>query len=674
MNGRLQKPFAKQAFIKERPGVVELYRICQENVNAEMAGDPSSAERQQGLIPASQNFVDSWNVQSQIEEGRKVSMSGFINENEEISITDADGNKKWIQVQEPLLSGYNIPYIQNPEEGSLGESVTDPSTLVSSERSPEITEPTKIYDTELQASVQQPLPNTECSQSYEAEPQAPVWQTSPNTERSWSYEAEPQISVRQPLPNTERSQRYKVEPQAPVQQTVANTERPQIYKPGSQGTDKQKYTSPKQVSAREIVKEAVEKIIRENIIRTVGEEIYILRSYPARFKKLAGNEAQQFINKFVREKMNCECTVSDIDKIKKSLLYDDRIICKEVDSLPPYYWPFVDGLVDIRTGIKIPNEGQFFYTNCFSCSYDGSKQCPCFDDLIDTMTGSDPLLQERIWEIIGYILSNDNNAKSFFSFIGPKDTGKSLLANIISGIFLEGAVASCGIGEFGRKFANADFIDKRLVISTDLTDAVVGAAAVGTVKSITGGDLMRLEEKHKKARSGKLTCKLLFGSNFPIRTEKPDPAFNERQVVVPFNYPIPKDRQNKQLVEELKEETGGIVNKAIKAYLRLVANNYIFQEIGNQIPEGLCIDQEKVIKDFSLEICDFTDVNAKIFTEDLHNKYQEFCLLKGIQPLEKDEFSKVFNNINKGDTVEKRKINIKGDTRMGYRGVKIREN
>ena len=55
-----------------------------------------------------------------------------------------------------------------------------------------------------------------------------------------------------------------------------------------------------------------------------------------------------------------------------------------------------------------------------------------------------------------------------------------------------------------------------------------------------------------------------------IRTEIFDSAFNDRHVIIPFNCPVPKDKQDFQLEEKLLLEAPGICRKAIEYYNALL--------------------------------------------------------------------------------------------------------
>lgn len=195
-------------------------------------------------------------------------------------------------------------------------------------------------------------------------------------------------------------------------------------------------------------------------------------------------------------------------------------------------------------------EERYFYTETFSSRFCPEAQCPLFDQLVASAMGNDTILIELLWQAVGDILSNGNLAKVFFLFWGPKDTGKSLIAEIIAMLFEENAVKAIGINDLGTQFALAELVDKRLGICMDLGDETLSPASIGKIKSITGGDRIRIEAKYKPAITTKINAKLLFGSNHLIKLKTPDAAFSERMILIPFRYPVPKEKQDKMLLKK----------------------------------------------------------------------------------------------------------------------------
>lgn len=396
---------------------------------------------------------------------------------------------------------------------------------------------------------------------------------------------------------------------------------------------------------------------------------YFSRVPPMCYQELKGAKIYHFIDKFINES-EMWIERNRYDEVKKSLLYNHKIAVNQAPILPPNIWAFRNGLVDIRSGEMLPEPQKYFYTSALNCDYIPTAICPQFEKLLSVITNDDKILVENIWRIIGYLLSNDNNWKAFFVFQGPKDTGKSLLANIISKILGEDAVVSMRISEIGKKFTLSEMQDKKLAVCMDLTDELLDAIAVGAIKMITGNDLIRTEEKYKTGNTVRLRTRLLFGTNHPIRLKKPDSAFLEREVVIPFYYQIPLERQNKNLLYELKTEFSGIGIKAIGAYFRLVNDNYVICNVPLNISAQDCFDHEKIVKSFATERCDFSDPNAKISTQELFDEYINYANEYKLGFLEKDKFSEIFNRLN--TTVVKKKIVVNKKSLQGYVGVKLK--
>lgn len=416
-------------------------------------------------------------------------------------------------------------------------------------------------------------------------------------------------------------------------------------------------------------KEIADILAGTGFVCTYEDEFYILANYPRRFKKLEGKAVQRMIDSFVKQR---GINISPLlyDEVRKCLLYNSQIQVIKEPGLPSHIWPFADGLVDIRYGSRIENNMKFFFTTALSCSYIPNAKCPAFDQFLQSVTGGDMEMIDLIWKIIGYILSDDVGWKAFFVFRGPKDTGKSLLANVIASLFEQEAVTSMGITEIGKKFSMAELVNKKLTVCMDLTDEPLDPTTVGAIKTITGGDLIRAEGKYQTGRSVRIKSKLLFGTNHELQLKKSDQAFIERLIEIPFWYPVPKEKQNRNLLDALKQELPGIAVKAARAFLSLVANNYMVARPIITIPQGMSFDDEKIITEFASEKCDFCDATAKIATEDLYQGYRQFCHEKKLTVIEKSKFSEIFNRQNK--KVEKKKVNIDGQILQGYRGVRLK--
>ncbi|MFR5601172.1 MAG: phage/plasmid primase, P4 family [Lachnospiraceae bacterium] len=418
------------------------------------------------------------------------------------------------------------------------------------------------------------------------------------------------------------------------------------------------------------------KIYRELLslykIKVFEDEIYIFAPREGRYIKVSNLDLDRLINRHFGRAIEKNESLWCYYNAKEFIIRDYQLVVTKENFLPPEYWAFRNGLCNIYTEELIPNEGQFFLRNVLQCEYDPHAKCPTFERYIASVSGGDEAIANLLCEVWGYLLSRDTNGKVFFDFYGKKDTGKSLQANILAEIIGEDAISNLAAAEFSGRFDVAELNGKHINICMDLPDRPLSPDAVGKIKSITGNDVVRSDVKYKDAIKFKPTARLLFGSNAQIRTEIFDPAFNERLIMVPFLYPVPKEKQDFYLKEKLLQEKAGICNKVMEAYKRLKEKSYRFTTVS--VPEQISpqIDYETVIRCFAMEQCEFTDnENDKLSSSSLFHAFETFCAGKFIPPIDQIEFSKTFR-ILFVEKVEKKKIKENGESVQGFTKIKLK--
>ncbi|MDR1769411.1 MAG: DUF5906 domain-containing protein [Hungatella sp.] len=407
-------------------------------------------------------------------------------------------------------------------------------------------------------------------------------------------------------------------------------------------------------------------------IRSYKNDIYIFNKPKGIFQKLSSQELHYLINEYYGDIIEKQGNTSSYYMAEDFLRKQSSLVVNDADLLPLEYWGFRNGFYNIYNGSCIRNDGSYFVRHVLQCNFQAEAFCPNFDNYIYSIAAGDNRLITRLWEVIGYLLSNDTNGKVFIVFVGRKDTGKSLLANIISRIVGENDISYLSANDFSGRFDVSELNRKHLNICMDLPDRALSPDAVGKIKSITGNDVIRSDVKHKESISFKPTARLLFGSNALIRTELPDPAFYDRLIVIPFLYPVPKDKQDHRLEEKLVAEASGICLKAMEYYKKLKNRGYVFTEIS--LPEGLdaSINYNTVIRKFADGLCELTqNADDKVSSDALYTAFKNYCNSKNIAPLNQAEFSKRFKEIF-DDKVEKKKIKLNGSSLNGFTGVKLK--
>lgn len=353
------------------------------------------------------------------------------------------------------------------------------------------------------------------------------------------------------------------------------------------------------------------------------------------------------------------------------LLYKNPRLCVSCTTEGPERVFFQNGPYDLEHHCLSPLGPFEFFTSYLPFDYRPEQQeCPYFDRFVSAVSGGDPSVWQLIWEVLGYILSFDMSAKAFFVLQGVGDSGKSVFGNLVSSFFNPEALAHLDIYRFKDRFSTSALRGKRLNICMDLPRAKISREAIGTIKMLTGDDTITIEEKFRQSESYKPTCKLLFGSNFPLMPGDNDPAFRARLITIPFRYAVPKEQQDKHLLDKLLAERSAIAVKALDAYLELRRRNYRFPVV-----HGICdmngyVAENELMERFVRECCQFRP-DGFVFTADLQETYNAFRASCNVPPImDTSTFSKQFNAFCAG-RAKPRRLRRDGRNLNGYVGVAL---
>ena len=142
-------------------------------------------------------------------------------------------------------------------------------------------------------------------------------------------------------------------------------------------------------------------------------------------------------------------------------------------------------------------------------------------------------------------------------------------------------------------------------------------------------------------------------------------------IVVPFIKSIPKEEQNKNLLDDLWEERTDIVTRAIYAIRDVYDEKYVFSE---------CLVAERMkiqwrwheiadVLSFVSECCDLTDLSARTTVSELYMSYCSFCDDNDIDEKEIKGFSQVLKN---HFNLRPFKGEYKSHNLRGYKGIKLK--
>lgn len=353
-------------------------------------------------------------------------------------------------------------------------------------------------------------------------------------------------------------------------------------------------------------------------------------------------------------------------------------------TIDPNFIVFRNGRLDIRTREFADNDPLVFQTSYLNFNYDRyNTHCPNFEKYLESVSGGDPDIKELMLQTHGYIASCSMDAKSFFLFIGEGDTGKSLTIGLDTMFFPNDFVSTIELQALGDKFSTGNLANVRLNVGGDLPNKPLTPDVVKHVKGITGNDMMTAEKKFVQPFSFKPTCKLVFATNHPLVLQQRDDQFCERLVVIPFDNKIPKDRQDHDLLNKLRDELPAIFNMILEAFLRLRNNNFEFKKVVNlsnyvAIPlseSGSVSHLEEAVDDFvSIHYEITSDSDDFVSIKQLYAEFNAYYLQHYNLNTNQDKFSKAFRQLfDKSETngyPRKYQSNAHG---RGYQGIRRKD-
>ena len=416
-------------------------------------------------------------------------------------------------------------------------------------------------------------------------------------------------------------------------------------------------------------------------IKIYNESIYVWIG--SRYDLMTMLNFKRVLNSYFLNHAEAAGTAKLYDNIIDFLLCEDRLVATDADrKVVENKIALNNGYLDISTmKVMPPNPGLFFmvYLNIDVQNIVDNANTPVFDRFLSAVTGGDTVLQARIMEMIGYCLSNDMNAKAFFLLQGVSNSGKSTLINLLASFFADDLLAAVPLEEIGAQFAACELFGKALNINGELGAGSIKAQNARQIKVLTGNDLVSADVKYKSRVRFRNTAKMIFATNNPLYLEVNDEALLERIVVIPFAFAVPDESRNRNLMELLMAERGGIFLKAMGAYRGLVARNYRFS--GNYQLNAVCQQNNRNIAAGFVEV-DWLKVfieenliaaqDSGVFLSDVREAFEVWLHEKGsfgCKPLSDLEFGRAIRkHIPATAFTKKRKIRSANPTSylVGY--------
>lgn len=392
------------------------------------------------------------------------------------------------------------------------------------------------------------------------------------------------------------------------------------------------------------VKGCVQKFIRTN-----GEEVFFYLRKENIWQAKCGPKAAMALLKIIEQ----------FPTAPNITAAEAKTIIAEIQCDPAFFRPLTmppvnlincrNGIIDLNNlKVNPPQEDHDFLLNLnFKYTPAASlADCQNFSnflklslDLPDDITHDNMLKQppvRRLLEMLGYMVSNEYRAKKLILIIGPPNSGKSQILELLRMVLGADHTVALTLdelsGQSGGRFRTELLLKAHALINDELPTR--GLKNLSELKKIIAGEMITVEAKGLRPRTIRNTTKLMFAGNQLPELAEVDSgnAFSSRLCVVFLKKAADSETRDIDLLSKLYNERNAIFSLAVNAFSKIATTlEFTGESVADKALQAYAEENSSVltfINDGSV-ICE----GEGIFTTDLYQVYLRYCEKLALTPV-----------------------------------------
>ena len=281
----------------------------------------------------------------------------------------------------------------------------------------------------------------------------------------------------------------------------------------------------------------------------------------------------------------------------------------EWNQLDVWQVPLKSGILDLRTKEMEPHRADHYLDRVIPYDYDPDAKCPRWIQALEEWLPGQDDEKTALQQFLGYILMPRALYKKALLLFGDTDTGKSQVCNIAREL-AGGSQYVCGIlpSEMSDPRARASIKGMALNLIPDLPKWQ-RIDDGGFKQLVSTGEAVTLDQKYLSAETYLPTAKHVFATNNLPRVSDNTKAVFNRLLIIAFDAVVPKEFQDPELYDKLKEELPGVLTWAVEGAISLFKGNGVWHPVASS---------EKLVEEYRLEqneVNDFIEESPKIIKE-----------------------------------------------------------
>lgn len=209
-------------------------------------------------------------------------------------------------------------------------------------------------------------------------------------------------------------------------------------------------------------------------------------------------------------------------------LYEDSVNFNS----DPFKVVFKNGVLDLYTMKLEPMTPENLESIKINCNYNPNAYSATVDEFFNTATNGDKLIEQLLYEAIGYSMLKTNELQKAFILVGSGRNGKSTYLDLIKAVLGKQNTTTVSFKDLASNFRAAMLDGKLASLAGDISSQPITESDL--IKSISAGEDITIEQKYKQAHSKALFSTLFFACNKLPRTPDTSDGFYRRWCIIPF--------------------------------------------------------------------------------------------------------------------------------------------
>lgn len=423
------------------------------------------------------------------------------------------------------------------------------------------------------------------------------------------------------------------------------------------------------ITEKDVSTQLTRDIGRLKIIKFDGETAYI--NVKTHWQKISRVDLIKVIRNLIAPEDRYEVGSRVIAEVAKRLAEDVSLQfnLEAANKTQEYLINFKNGVLNILTGEFTTDRSKWFFDYVLNVNYIEqctAKDCPVFMKFIRTSAGDENL--QCIMISLGFGISSLMNVKKAVFLFGETDGGKSTLLDFLATAVSPELISNINFQQLGSGYFVIQLLGKKLNISYDNSSKAMDNEQ--QFKSIVANERISARALRENPVQFVPTAKLFFGSNKPYTYKNPDLALYRRMVFIPFEYSVPPEEQDKELLNKLEAERDVVFSLAARTLKSFVEAGYDFK----MSPKAKAYLESRIAAlhsvDGFLEDRTIVDEKGSVSAANLFEAYKLWCNENALDADDRAEFKE--SVLAFAPNIEYKKVGPRSKRVWGFRGIRLR--